>query len=340
MRIKLRDVADRAGVSEATVSRVINGKTGVAAGTRAAVLGVLSELGYDPPHLRGAERAGLVGLIVPELDNPIFPAFAQAIEARLLDRGYVSVLCCAGRIGATEEDYVPTLLDRGVAGMIFVSCRHAIVDADHEIYRELHARRLPMVFTNGGVAGLPVPSVSCHEEVAARMAVEHLASLGHHRVGFLTGLFEHVCVIRRHAGYRTALADFGLDDAPDLVATSVFTVEGGRVGAHRLLEAGATAVIAASDLMALGAIRAVRESGRRVPEDVSVIGYDDTDLMRFTDPPLTSVRQPVDAIADHTVEVLLAQIAGRPYAEAEYLVRPELVVRGTTAACAVTAGRR
>jgi alanine racemase len=337
MRIKLQDVARRAGVSEATVSRVINGKSGVSPARRASVLSVLAELGYDPPHLRGTERAGLVGLIVPELDNPIFPAFAQAIEARLLARGYVSVLCCAGRIGATEEDYVPTLLDRGAAGMIFVSCRHAIVDADHEIYRELHARRLPMVFANGGIAGLGVPSVSCHEEVAARIAVEHLASLGHRRVGFLTGRFEHVCVIRRHAGYRSAVDELGLDGDPDLVATSLFSVEGGRAGAHRLLEAGATGIVAASDLMALGAIRAVRETGRRVPEDVSVIGYDDTDLMRFTDPPLTSIRQPVDAIADHTVELLLAQIAGRPYAEAEYLVRPELVVRSTTAACTVGA---
>jgi LacI family transcriptional regulator, repressor for deo operon, udp, cdd, tsx, nupC, and nupG len=331
MRIKLHDVASRAGVSEATVSRVINGKPGVKDATRASVLEVLAGLGYQPSALRTAERLGLVGLIVPELDNPIFPAFAQALESRLLRRGYVSVLCCAGRIGAAEEDYVPTLVDRGAAGIIIVSGRHADTGGNHDIYRSLLRQRVPLVFVNGQVAGLDVPSVSCDEEVAASIAVEHLAHLGHRRVGFLTGPTVYVPVIRRLRGYRASVAASGLDDDPELVSTTVFSVAGGRAGAEHLLAAGATAIVAASDMMALGAVHAARDAGFLVPQDISVIGYDDTDLMAFTDPPLTTLRQPVAAIAEHAVEVLLAQVAGQPFRTTEYLVRPELIVRGSTA---------
>ncbi len=340
LRIRLRDVAQRSNVSEATVSRVINGKAGVSAETRASVLAVLAELGYQPPGLDAPTRIGLVGLIVPELDNPIFPLFAQSIEARLLTRGYVSVLCCAGRIGAKEEDYVPTLLDRRVAGMVFVSGRHSIVDGDHTIYRSLLDRHLPLVFVNGAADQIAVPSVGTDEAAAASIAVEHLARLGHRRIGFLTGSFSHVCVGRRYAGYRDTIDRLGLDDDPELVMRSTFTVAGGQAAAPQLLNAGATAIITGNDLMALGVIRAVRQAGLEVPADVSVIGYDDTELISFTDPPLTTVRQHVGVISDHAVEVLMSQIEGRSLEASEYLVRPDLIVRGSTGPLTATVGRR
>jgi LacI family transcriptional regulator, repressor for deo operon, udp, cdd, tsx, nupC, and nupG len=331
MRIRLQDVAVRAGVSEATVSRVMNGRPAVATTTRRDVLAVLAEMGYVPPGLRGDTRAGLVGLMLPELDNPVFPAYAQALEARLLARGYVSVLCCAGRLGASEDDYVPTLLDHGAVGLVVVSGRHADVDGDHDIYRELLQRRLPIVFVNGNVDGLDIPSVSADEGVAAGVAVDHLVQLGHERIGFLTGPTHYLPVVRRLAGFRTAMAAAGLEIDPSAIASSTFTVAGGRVGAQQLLVAGMTGIVASSDVMALGAIRAARETGLDVPADVSVVGYDDTELMAYTDPPLTTVRQPVDEISEHTVELLLAQIEGRQLGPSTYEVRPDLVVRGSTA---------
>lgn len=331
MRIKLSDVARRAGVSEATVSRVVNAKPGVSGQTRSEVLAVLAELGYEPPALRQAPRRRTVGLIVPELDNPIFPAFAQAIEARLVDAGCIAVLGCAGRNSVSEAEYLRVLIDQNVAGIVVVSGRHTIIDADHEPYQEVREHSIPMVFLNGSIASLEVPSVSADEQVAAAMAVEHLADLGHRQIGFLTGPENHLCVQRRLTGYREAVSAVGADARSELVASTMFSVEGGRVGAHRLLHAGVTAIVAASDVMALGAIRAVREAGRDVPGDVSVVGYDDTDLMAFTDPPLTTIRQPVDAISAHACEVLLAQMSESPFAASEYLVRPDLVVRGSTA---------
>jgi alanine racemase len=331
MRIRLQDVATRAGVSEATVSRVMNGRPGVRTETRRTVLEVLADLGYEPPGLRRSEPlTGLIGLVIPELDNPIFPAYAQAIEARLLAAGYVTALCCAGRVGATEDDYIPTLLDHGVDGFLIVSGRHADTGGDHELYRMLLRRQIPLVFVNGWVEGLGVPAVSSDEHLAATVAVEHLAQLGHRRIGFLTGSPVYVPVIRRLAGYRAAVARLGLDDDPALRTTTVFSVAGGRIGTEQLLDAGATAVVAASDVMALGAVQAVRERGLTVPGDVSVVGYDDTDLMAYTDPPLTTVRQPVEAVAAHAVQVLLAQLSQQPFQTNEYLERPDLVVRGST----------
>ncbi len=330
MRIKLHDVAQRAGVSEATVSRVINAKPGVGDQTRAKVLDVLAELGYEPPALRRSDRLRTIGLVVPELDNPIFPAYSQAIETLLAKAGCLAVLCCAGRNGSSEADYLSTLVDHNVAGIIVVSGQHAISDADHRMYEEVRAKGVPMVFINGAIEGLPIPSVSADETEAAKLAVAHLAHLGHERIGFLTGPSNHLGVARRTNGYIAAMTSLvgPVDDA--LIESSLFSVEGGRVGAHHLIAAGATAIIAGSDEMALGAVRATRELGLEVPDDVSVVGYDDTDLMAFTDPPLTTIRQPVDAIAEHAVELLLGQIGGTAVTTSEFLVRPELIVRGST----------
>jgi len=342
VRIKLQDVAGLAGVSEATVSRVINGKSGVAAGTRSKVLAVLAELGYAPPALH-PPRAGSIGLIVPQLDNPIFPRFVQAIEARLLSSGYVCVLCCATSVGASEDDYVDSLLGRGVAGVIVISGRHADAQGDHSVYSHLDARGIPLVIVNGAIEGSGIAAVSSDDRAATVAAYEHLSALGHERIGFVTGPSIYVPVQRKLEGFREAAARAGVDaaDVDERIAESMFTLEGGAAGTGRLLAIGVTGIVAASDMMALGAIRAVRDSGARVPEDVSVIGYDDTDLMRFTDPPLTTVRQPVDQIAEHVATELLAQIGGRAAEPTEALFLGELIARSSTARCStvVTVGR-
>ncbi len=151
MRIRLQDVSALAGVSDATVSRVMNGKDGVRASTRDRVLHVLAELGYAPESLRSSPHVGVIGLIVPELDNPIFPKFVQTVESRLLSSGYLCVLCCATRFGATEDDYLDSLIAHRVAGVIVVSGRHADTRADHGIYDEITRRGIGLVTINGAM---------------------------------------------------------------------------------------------------------------------------------------------------------------------------------------------
>ncbi len=333
----MQDVATLAGVSEATVSRVMNGKQGVRDSTRDRVLRVLAELGYVPEALRSGPRAGVVGLIVPELDNPIFPKFVQAVEARLLSSGYLCVLCCATRVGATEDDYLESLIERHVAGVIVVSGRHADSRADHSIYDEITGRGIGLVTINGAMApdasgAPPIPSVSTDDHAATVTAYRHLRELGHQRIGLLIGPTCYTPVQRKLAGFVDAVRADGVDDDVDeRVIETIFTLDGGFTGAQRLLDGGVTGIVAASDMMALGAIRAARQRGLAVPTDVSVVGFDDTELMRFTDPPLTTVHQPVSRIVDHAVDVLFAQIDGQPFDHAERLVPGELIVRGTTA---------
>ncbi len=336
MVARLNDIATHAGVSEATVSRVLNGKPGVAAATRQSVLTALDVLGYERPAKIRERPAGLVGLVVPELTNPIFPAFAQIIEDALSQQGYTPLLCTQSPGGVTEDEYVDMLLERGVAGIVFVSGLHADANASHERYHRLRDRGLPIVLVNGYAEGVDAPFVSDDDVTAMRLAVTHLAALGHRRIGLAVGPRRYLPVIRKIHGFTQAMADHvGCTDVSELVECSLFSVEGGVVATEALLERGCTAIVCGSDLMALGAVRAARGRGLAVPRDVSVVGYDDSTLIAFTDPPLTTVRQSVAEMGRAAVRALVDEIAGTPAPRAEYMFRPELVVRGSTGAAPV-----
>lgn len=338
MYARLADIARQAEVSEATVSRVLNDRPGVAPETRQAVLKAIDVLGYERPTRLRKRSAGLVGLVVPELDNPIFPAFAQIIESALAPTGYTPVLCTQTPGGAREDEYVEMLLDRNVAGILFVSGLHADTAAEHDRYRALIDRSLPIVMINGYAPDLLAPFVSCDDREAAELAVAHLVALGHRRIGLITGPRRFVPVQRKVSGYQEAmrrLVCVGDRDLAELTELSLFGVEGGEAAAARLIDRGATGLVCGSDLMALGAIRAARQRSLSVPEDISVVGYDDSPLMAFTDPPLTTLRQPVAAMAVAAVRTLLDEIHGQAAPHTEYVFRPELVVRGSTAAAPV-----
>jgi len=336
MRARLSDIARQADVSEATVSRVLNDRPGVAPETRQAVLTALDVLGYERPARLRKRSAGLVGLVVPELDNPVFPAFAQAVESALAQSGYTPVLCTQTPGGVTEDEYVEMLLDRQVSGIIFVSGLHADTTADHDRYRKLIARPLPIVLVNGYAEGLEAPFVSCDDREASELAVSHLVALGHRRIGLVTGPDRFIPVQRKVAGYRATMSRLVRatdSELTELTELSLFGVEGGGAAAGRLLDRGVTGLVCGSDLMALGAIRAARQRGLSVPAEVSVVGYDDSALIAFTDPPLTTLRQPVNAMAVTAVRTLIDEIHGHAAPISEYVFRPELVVRGSTAAC-------
>ncbi|ACQ80036.1 transcriptional regulator, LacI family [Beutenbergia cavernae DSM 12333] len=329
-RTRLKDLAEQAGVSTATVSRVLNRKPGVAEETRRAVYEALDLLGYERTRLPEATSAGLVGLVLPELTNPVFPAFAQSIETVLAHHGYTPMLCTQTSSGATEDEYVETLLAADAAGIVFVSGLHADTQAPVDRYERLHTRGVPFVLVNGKPERLDASAVSADERLSMHLAVRHLVSLGHTRIALAIGPSRLLPAVLKRDGFIKALADHvGTDDGEEHVRTTLFTVEGGQAAGRELVREGYTAIVCGSDLMALGAIRAVRSAGLRVPEDVSVIGYDDSPLMPFTDPPLTTLRQPVEAMSQAAVNTLLAEIAGSP-ARPELLFDPELIVRGST----------
>lgn len=324
MTRRLAQVAKKVGVSEATVSRVLNGKPGVSDSTRQAVLSALDVLGYErPTQLRG-ERARLVGLVLPELQNPIFPAFAEVIGGALAQLGLTPVLCTQTKGGVSEADYVELLLQQQVSGVVFAGGLYAQADAPHEHYRELADRNIPVVLVNAAIEHLGFPCVSCDDAVAVEQAWRHLVSLGHERIGLVLGPADHMPSARKLAAAR-ALAP----ELPDAhIARAMFSIEGGHAAAARLIDRGVTGFICASDPLALGVVRAARRKGLGVPSQVSVVGYDDSALMNCTEPPLTTVRQPIESMGRAAVELLNAQIGGSSVTAEELLFEPELVVRG------------
>lgn len=219
-RTRLTDIAEQAGVSTATVSRVLNGKHGVSSHTRQAVLAALDVLGYERPDRLHSRPAGLVGLVVPSLSNPVFPAFAQVIETMLSDRGYTPLLCTQSPGGTTEDQYVEMLLEHGVDGIVFVSGLHADTSASTERYQRLRSRGIPLVLVNGYADGVDAPTVSTDDAAAMEQAVRHLTSLGHRSIGLAVGPTRFVPVRRKidafsepapPAGRRRARAAHRLD---------------------------------------------------------------------------------------------------------------------------------
>jgi DNA-binding LacI/PurR family transcriptional regulator len=326
----LRDVASRAGVSVATASRVASGTLSVRTETRVKVERAMRELLYVPPGRRA--ETGLIGMLVPELTNPIFPALAQAIETRAAPEGLASILCDTGEAAFREVDYVHMLLDRHVEGMLFISCEMTNLRADHGHYAKLVEEGARMVFVNGALQTLDVPSIGVDERAAGELATSHLVELGHERIGFVAGPDHYLPTQLKAAGWRMALRAAGLSDS-HLVAHAPFGVEGGSRALRQLLERGErpTAVICSSDLMAIGALREAHGQGLSVPRDLSIVGFDGIDATRWTEPELTTVEQPIAQIADMAVQSLqsLIEEPNRPVPNSYF--RPALRVRGSTA---------
>lgn len=322
---RLADIAAQAGVSEATASRVMNGKPGVAATTRQKVLAALDVLGYERPLRLRHRSAGQIGLITPELSNPIFPAFAQVIEQNLTGYGYTAVLCTQHPGGATEDELVEALAERGVMGIVFLSGLHADLNSDPERYARLVGRGVPYVLING-----------YNPAVAEPLRLPGRPGLGPDGRAASAGPRPRADRARRRPRpFRARPAQGrglpgGAGRGRPGAAHPVHR-RGRRGAAGALLDRGCTGIVCGSDLMALGAIRAVRERGLTVPGDVSVVGYDDSPLVPFTDPPLTTIRQPVEAMGAAAVGALLEEISGNPVQRSEFVFQTELVVRGSTA---------
>jgi DNA-binding LacI/PurR family transcriptional regulator len=328
----LRDVARHAGVSVATASRVISGSDGVRSETRERVERAMRELLYVPPGRRPA--TGMIGLLVPDLENPIFPALAQAMEERATEAGFASILCNTTAAAFREVDYVHMLLDRGADGMIFISCEMTNMSGDHDHYARLVEEGARIVFVNGALNTLHVPSIAVDERGAGELATQHLIELGHERIGYVAGPDYYLPTQQKAAGREAALRAAGFESDGLVAHGGHFTVDDGRAALRWLLEREAppTGVICSSDLMAIGVLQEAAARGLRVPEDLSVVGFDGIDAAAWTSPPLTTVEQPIDQIAETAVNALRTLIAEPEKPLPDYSFRPRLRVRESTAA--------
>lgn len=333
MAVRLADVAHHAGVSQATASRVLNGRGGVADTTRKSVLTSAEALGYT--RTAKSVRRRVVGIVLPELENPVFATFAQRLTTTAAQRGDMPIVCTQTHDGIAEDRWVEMLLDHELAGLIVVSGMHANTHEDPSRYERLRALQIPLVLVNGFVEGLDAVFVSDDDHSAMSLAVGHLASLGHTCIGLAVGPDIYLPSVRKAEGFRQAVEVTG--GIEPLVEHALFTIQGGRAAALRLIDHGATALVCGSDLMALGAFQACRSRRLAVGSDISVVGYDDSAAMAYTGPPLTTIRQAIPAMCNAAVRALHDELAGRPVPRQEYLFQPELIVRGSTGAAPVRA---
>ncbi len=331
----IADVAERAGVSTATVSRVLAGLGGARPATRERILAAASELGYRPSGIARSLKSRTTrtfGLIVTDIENPFFPQLVRAVEDAARDEGYALLLCNASEDPDREGAYLDLLAERRVDGVVIAA---SSLGVHHREW--LAASPLPVVLVNCGAPGVELPSIASDNVDGGRMAAQHLLDLGHRRIGVLTAPPRNVDGPDRLAGVREALSRaLGLPDPP--VAMDDAGVQGGERAMRRLLADGPdpTGVVAYNDLMAIGAMRAIRASGRRVPDDISLVGFDDVDLAAYVDPPLTTIVQATAAMGRWAVEQLSASVAAardgeRTLPAGPVLLPVRLEVRGSTA---------
>jgi LacI family repressor for deo operon, udp, cdd, tsx, nupC, and nupG len=329
----IQDVARRAEVSTATVSRVLSAPERVAEATRARVMAAVADLGYAPnvaaKTLRTL-RTQKILVTVPDISNPFFAKVIQGVEEAAQAAGY-SVLLGDTRHEAEREALYGRMLRRKEAdGLIFLG--HRLPDSVADLVETLGARA-PVVNGCEYSPELRVSSAHIDNAGAAAEAMAHLYGLGHRRVGAITGPLASPLSRDRLAGVRAAAAAQARADGL-LVATGDFSIESGLSQALALLEAEAapTAIFCFSDEMAMGALEAIRRRGLHCPRDVSVVGFDDIRYAAHLDPPLTTVSQPMDRIGHEAVRLLLEVLSGEAEAVRNVTLPHELVVRASTAA--------
>lgn len=327
----MKDVAKRAGVSASTVSHVMNGTRNVSEETREGVLLAIRELEYRPNLLaKGLKtrKTFTVGLLISDIQNPFFTSVVRGVEDVALSRGYHLFLCNTDEDQAREDEYITELVKKRVDGLIVASSAPRYNHASR-----LQAENVPFVFMDREVEGVDADAICVDNRRGMRLIAEHLAALGHERIAMISGPLDRVSGHEPYRGLKEALEEIGsvLDDS--LVRFGDFRTSSGQEGATELLGISPhpTALVTANNQMTLGALLAIREMGMRVPEDVSVVGFDDAEWAPLVSPPLTTLAQPTYELGVGAMKLLLDRIEGSDGDMKRVLLEPDLMVRRSTA---------
>lgn len=329
--VKMNDVAERANVSKATVSRVLRNPETVKKATRDKVLAIIEQLNYQPNilarHFRRSETNTIL-VVVPNIMNTVFSHILGGIEYAAGENGYRVLLANTNQQVEKEYEYLDHLKQRQVDGMILLSAR-----MDKGIIAEV-MKQYPVVLTADYLEGIAIPTVSIDNVSSARTATEHLIKLGHSRVAHITGPLHLQVSQDRLKGYRQALLQTNLDVDNILIQEGDFSHESGYNQMTKLLalEHPPTAVFSANDEMATGVIKAAKDYGLSVPEDLAVVGFDNIKLSAIYDPGITTIAQPMFEMGKKAMELLLHQITGVEMTKRQYVLENELIIRDSCGA--------
>lgn len=327
----IKDIAKLAHVSTATVSRVINSPDKVSADKKALVDKIIQESNYFPNALaRGLIQAKTksIGVIIPDINNLFYPAVVRGLEDSLESNGYNLFLCNTDKYIEKEIKYINTLLEQRVDGIVFMGTRP--IDPHKNAHIKAVSKRIPVIMVNDYIVGSEAYSVLSDEIDGAYNAVKYLIELGHTRIAFFTGESEYTTYRNKEKGYEMALSENKIPILEEYIYRDGASEEGGARNAKRMLEKGnpmPTAIFAASDQTALGAIKAISEAKFKVPEDFSIIGYANIPISSLLYPELTTINQFPYETGKMAAELLAKIIDGEKPNQRKFLIEPKLIVR-------------
>lgn len=326
----IREVAESAGVSYATVSHVINNTRLVSPETRERVLAAMDALNYRPNALARSLRQGktnTLGLVLPDSANPFFAEISRSLEDEAFKKGYSVFLCNTELDTQRELFYVDVLSKKQVDGIIFVAAGD-----QPDSLNFLRQRNMPVVMIDRDLPSVEVDVVLTDHSLGGYLATRHLLELGHRRIACIAGPSSITPSAERITGYRRALEEAGLPCDENLILRGDYHAQSGMEITHTLLnmDPRPTAIFALNDLMALGALRAAAEEGCSVPGSLAVVGYDDLELAHFTNPPLTTIAQPKKEIGAQAIHLLVDRMSRKNRPPSRVVLPPELIVRRST----------
>jgi len=325
--ITIKDVAQEAKVSIATVSRILNGKGNVSSALTKRVETAVKKMNYqlnDVARSLKIKESRSIGLIIPDIENPFFPALVRGVQDMAQQHNYAVILCNTDGRVEEEEKYIQFLFNKRVDGMIFTESFN-----NKKNMALLASTGIPMVLLDRRVEGMQASAVVTDNRLGAFMATEHLIQLGKQRIAFLNGSVKLSSGAERANGHRDALRTYHVEYDHQLVINGAFTYDSGYEAADNLVRSGQSfdAIFASNDMIAIGAIECLATHHIRVPQDVGVVGFDDIRMAAWYKPALTTIRQPVYDMGRCAVTILVEQITGQRDDYSEEIFMPELMIR-------------
>ncbi|NUK30206.1 LacI family DNA-binding transcriptional regulator [Parageobacillus sp. VR-IP] len=330
MKVTIYDVAKQAGVSISTVSRVINNTGRISEKTRKKVLKVMEELHYQPSMVASAltgKRTRTIGLIIPDVANPFFSEIARKVEDRGRELGFNVLMCNTDNNAETEEMYLSLLKQKSVDGIII-----GTTTKNYTVLNQLLQEKFPLAFIAQDIPELAINVVRVDDFLGGYQAVSHLVSLGHKRIAIMLGNLSRTSDKYRLQAYRQVLEENGLKYEEKWIVCTDYSLKDGKRAALELLQSSPrpTAIFACFDSLAIGVYQAAKELGLHIPNDLSVVGFDNTILSTIVDPPLTTVAQPIDEMGRQVVDLLIDEIEGNNGTKQRIILPPELIIRQST----------
>lgn len=329
MKPTIYDIAKLAGVSTATVSKVFNQTGRISVKTKERIMEISNQLNYQPSMVASAltgKKTYTIGLLIPDLVNPFFAELSRNIEDRAHELGFNLVICNTDNERNKEIKYIQLLRQKSVDGIVV-----ATGVSNDELLKELINQKVPIALVARDMSMLALSAVLVDDFAGGYNAASYLVQLGHKRIATIAENLNVTSSKDRVRGYRHALTEAGLPYDEKLVQISDFSVEGGKRTAGKLLDQTErpTAIFACNDLLAIGAFQAAKERGIGIPDQLSIVGFDNTILATITDPPLTTIAQPIQAMGQQVIDLITQEINNDKTVKQRVVLLPELIVRGS-----------